>query len=140
MSKVISLGMFAGGSWGYPGHPHDVYEYFSIDTDVAAAQPCIADRSVVFRSREAAERRLREITEQRVQSRLSAPPAYLRGLTPAQQAARLCSAGCEIDMIRVSVGGRHYNVHRGQYNRLTAAMDRNGAMSAFEHAVRLGIV
>jgi hypothetical protein len=61
MCKVISIGSFSGGSFGCEGNPSKVYEYFAVDTDMEAAQ---RSGSIAFRTREAAEQRLSEITGQ----------------------------------------------------------------------------
>ncbi len=58
--KVISIGFFAGGSYGRGGNPNEVYEYFAVDEDMTANRPALPTHC--YRSREAAQQRLEELT------------------------------------------------------------------------------
>lgn len=61
MARIISIGSFAGGSFGVAGNPNRQYEYFAVDSDVEAARGNVS-AVVAFRTPEAARRRLEEIT------------------------------------------------------------------------------
>ena len=57
MAKVISIGSFAGGSYGCPGNPSDVYEYFAVEGD----RPANGFFRFASRHREAVESYARQL-------------------------------------------------------------------------------
>lgn len=61
--KVVRLGSFAGGSFGQPGDPREVYDYFAVDSDVCASHPALV--KLAFRHEWQAKQRLAEILRER---------------------------------------------------------------------------